>query len=79
MKATAVSKGDLVLATRAGYSFSEDALTSIVSRKDVAYGQLGVGLRQNGSLSISALITWLPDSRFREFIPRLIFNFSAVR
>ena len=69
---------ELVIGARAGYSRSDGPLLTDGSDKDVGYGQVAIGLRRNGDLSLSVLITQT-EKDFRKVVPRLVVNFSAIR
>ena len=71
--------GDLILAGRVGYAFSEDPLVSTSDKKGVQYAQLAIGLRQNSNITLSALVTWALSDAFKPLTPRLIVNFAAIR
>jgi hypothetical protein len=44
----------------------------------VGYGQIAIGLRRNGDLSLSVLLTQA-EKGFRDTVPKLVVNFSAIR
>lgn len=69
---------DLLVAGRVGYTHGGDSLESAGGAREVTYGQLAVGLRQNGSMSVSALVT-IANHDFNDLIPRLSVNFAATR
>ncbi len=71
--------GDLIIGGRVGYAFGESRLVSTTKDRGLPFAQLAVGLRQNANITLSALITWPLDSRFRDLTPKLIVNFSAIR
>lgn len=69
---------ELLLGGRLGYSLSDGPLRAGGGPRDVSYGQLGIGLRQNGSLSLSILVT-KTNHDFDNLMPRLLVNFTAIR
>lgn len=75
---TSTIVADLVIGLRGGYTRSGRTLLQDGKHKDVSFGQLMVGLRQSGSLSVSALLT-LANNRMSDVVPRLAVNFAAHR
>lgn len=69
---------ELLIGTRLGYSRSDAPLLQSGGPRGVRFGQLGVGLRRNGELALSVLIS-KTESQYRKLVPQLQVNFSAVR
>jgi hypothetical protein len=71
--------GELIMSGRIGYAWSESALLPGTKKRGLPYAQLAVGLRQGGSVGLSALVTWAMDKAYRPYTPRLTVSFTAVR
>ena len=69
---------DLIMGARIGYTYSGRPLLVAGGAHDVAFGQIVLGLRQNGALSASALITFA-NNGMNDLIPRLGLNLAARR
>jgi hypothetical protein len=69
---------DLLMAARLGYTYGGKSLEAAGGHSDVTYAQVAAGLRQNGSMSVSALVTFA-NHGFNDMVPRLSVNFAAVR
>jgi hypothetical protein len=69
---------ELVMGGRAGYTRSDGPLRVSGGDRDVSFFQGVVGLRQSGSMSVSALVTLL-DRGFTDLVPRVVLSFSATR
>ena len=69
---------DFVLGSRAGYTRSGGSLRSSGGSEGVGFFQLMLGLRQNGVLSASALVTFATNG-FNDLVPRLGLNLAARR
>lgn len=67
---------DFIVSGRIGVTRSGRPLRATGGRHDVAFGQLLVGLRQNGALAVSALVTVAPG--YNDLVPRLGVNFAAT-
>lgn len=74
----ATPTAELIIGSRVGYTLSDAPLRLKGGPKDIAYGQAVIGLRQNGSMSVSALIT-VSNNKFNDLLPRVVLNFSAIR
>jgi hypothetical protein len=72
------STAQLLFGLRGGYTQSEGSLRLDGGAKGVAFGQLMFGIRQNNSMSFSALVT-MTHNQFRDVVPRLVFNYAASR
>ena len=75
---TSALVADLTVGMRAGYTYAGLPLREAGGYRDVGFIQGIVGLRQNGALSISALVT-VANHGMNELVPRLSLNFAAVR
>ena len=72
--------GELILGLRGGLGLSEDELIAGTNRHSLPFAQLGVGLRQGGTLGLSLLYTYVGhNTLFRPFYPKFLVNFSALR
>jgi hypothetical protein len=72
--------GELVIGVRGGFGFSEDELIPNSGRSTLPFGQLGIGLRQGGTLGLSLLYTYLGNNTvFRPYYPKFLVNFTALR
>jgi hypothetical protein len=71
--------GELLLAARLGYAFSERELLSGTGDEGFGFFQFAVGLLQNNKISLSALYTQPLEGRYKPFAPRLMVNFAAIR
>lgn len=71
--------GSLALAGRIGYAFSENELLGGTNDKGFPFAQVAVGLLQNGKVSLSALVTWPLEDKYRPFAPKLVLNLAAIR
>lgn len=67
---------DLMVGFRAGYTYGGKALRGAGGAPDVSFGQMIVGLRQNGAVSVSALVT-VANHGMNTKVPRLAVNFAA--
>jgi hypothetical protein len=75
---SATDLGELLIGGRIGYGFSESELLAGTNDKSFPYAQLGIGIRKNGALALSALVTWPMERKYKDFAPRkLLLNFSA--
>lgn len=73
----ATQTAELILRGRVGYMLSDFPLQVAGGFRDVSYFQGLVGIRQNGNLSVSALVT-VPNHGFGALVPRLVLNFAAT-
>lgn len=71
--------GELLIAARFGYGFSERELLSDTGDNGFGFFQFAIGLLQNNKISLSALYTRPLESRYRPFSPKLMVNFAAIR
>jgi hypothetical protein len=69
---------ELVIGARAGYTRSDGPLRIGGGFKDLNFAQGVIGLRQNGTLSVSALVTMV-NHGFKELVPQAVLNFTAMR
>lgn len=67
---------DLIIGARVGHTYAGRPIISSDSSRHVTFGQLMVGLRQNGNLSVSVLATFA-NNGFNKQVPRLAVNFAA--
>lgn len=70
---------ELIVGTRLGYSRSDAPLIHAGRERGVGFGQFAIGLRRNGELSLSVLVTKTTQSQFQKLVPRLQVNLSALR
>jgi hypothetical protein len=71
--------GELLLAARLGYAWSEDELLTASGDQAFGYLQGAIGLLQNNRISLSVLYTIPFESRYRPFVPKLTVNLAAIR
>jgi hypothetical protein len=71
--------GQLVAGGRLGYAFSDSELLRGTGDQSFPFAQFAIGLIQNGSIGLSALLTWPLDGLYEDFAPRLVVNFAAIR
>jgi hypothetical protein len=72
--------GELIIGLRGGLALSEDELIASTKRHRLPFAQLGVGLRQSGTLGLSLLYTYLGHNTvFRPYYPKFLVNFTALR
>jgi hypothetical protein len=70
--------GDFIFGIRAGYTHSTAPLRASGGFRDVTFGQAVFGLRQNGNMSVSGMVT-LANHKFSDLVPKFVLNFAAVR
>jgi hypothetical protein len=68
----------LLFGLRGGFARSDAALISTHNDKGIGFGQLAIGLRKNGEMSLSILLTQT-QSKFSDLLPRIQVNFAALR
>ena len=69
---------DVILGVRSGYTYAGGSILSAREVRDVSYSQFVVGLRQNGNMTVSALVS-VSNHGMDEHLPRLGINFAARR
>lgn len=69
---------DLIVSARSGFTWSGGPMLANKATHHVEFGQLLVGLRQNGKISVSALVT-VANHGFNDYVPRLGVNFAAMQ
>jgi hypothetical protein len=69
---------ELMVGFRGGYTDSGRSLRMSGGAQDVTFGQMIIGLRQNGTMSVSALVT-VANHGINDLVPRLVVNFAARR
>lgn len=72
------SAGDLLVGLRGGRIQSEDELIPSSRRNGMWFLQAAFGIRKGTTVTASLLVTFV-ENRYRDFIPRLVINFSALR
>lgn len=72
------SAGDLLVGLRGGRIQSEDELIPSSRRNGMWFLQGAFGIRRGTAVTATLLVTFV-EKRYRDFIPRLVINFSALR
>jgi hypothetical protein len=75
---TAQQTAALLLGVRGGYARSDARLIADNSDKGIGFAQFAIGLRKNGEMSLSILITQTKKN-FSDLLPKLQVNFAAIR
>jgi hypothetical protein len=72
--------GELIIGLRGGLAASEHEFIPGTGDHWLPFGQLGIGLRQSGTLGLSLLYTLVGNkSVFRPYYPKFLVNFTALR
>ncbi len=69
---------DFIVGARTGYTLSGGPLRASGGDQGVWFGQAVLGLRQNGDLSVSAVVTFA-NNQFNDLVPRIGLNLAARR
>ena len=69
---------ELVFGLRGGYTRSDETLQVGGGYKDVSFGQAVIGVRQNSTITVSALVT-LANHEYQKLVPKLTLNLTALR
>jgi hypothetical protein len=72
------SVGDLLIGLRGGRIQSEDELMPSSRHNGMWFLQGAFGIRKGTSVTASLLVTFV-EKRYRDFVPKLVINFSALR
>jgi hypothetical protein len=78
LSGNAEQTAELILGVRTGYTRAGRALSAASGFRDIGFIQSVIGLRQNGTMTVSALVT-VVNHEFDKSLPKLVLNFSALR
>jgi len=70
-------KAELIYGARFGHTHAFGPIVSASGRRTVTFGQAVIGLRQNGTITVSGLVT-VANHGFDELVPKLVLNFVAL-